>query len=89
MNCPRDQMASSSSADGSVKGTPSWMVIPRVLVAVGSLLPLHVYLEEGKMSGFEEEQPRILAGFSVASPPDSSTSSSWKQAYVSHMKTCT
>lgn len=65
------------------------MVIPRVLVVVGSLLPLHVYLKEGKMSGFEEEPPWILEGFSVASSSDSSMASSWKQAYVSHMKTCT
>lgn len=76
MNCAWDQMASSSSADGPVKGTPSWTVLPPALVAVGSLLPLHVYLREGKTSGFEEESPRILAGFSVALSSDSSTSSS-------------
>lgn len=81
MNCAWDQMASSSSADGPIKGCPSWMVIPRVLVVAGSLLPLAVYLREGKTGGFEEELPQILAGFSVSLPSDSSTSSSslsWK-----------
>lgn len=76
VNCAWDQMASSSSADVPIKGTPSWMVIPWVLVVVGSLLPFDVYLKEGKMSGFEEESPRILAGFSVALSSDSSMSSS-------------
>lgn len=76
MNCAWDQMTSSSSADGPVKGTPGWMVIPRVLVVVGSLLPLDVYLREGKMSGFEEESRWILAGFSIALSSDSSMSSS-------------
>lgn len=56
------------------------MVIPQVLVVVGSLLPLNVYLGEGKMSSFEEESPRILAGFSVASSSASSMPSSTARA---------
>lgn len=91
MNHAWNQIAASSSTDGPVKGSPSWMVIPRVLVVVGSFLLLSVYPRKGKTSGFEEESPQILVGFGVSSSSDSSTSSSslsWKQAHVSHMKAC-
>lgn len=60
------------------------MVIPRVLVVAGSLLPLAVYLGEGKKSGFEEESPRILAGFSVASSSASSMPPSTARAGSKH-----
>ena len=66
VNCAWDQMASSSSAEGPIEGTPSWMVIPWVLLVVGSLLPLNVYLREGKTSGLRRSHLGFLQG--LASP---------------------
>jgi len=45
--------------------------------------------KRGEDEWFEEESPRFLAGFSVTSSSDSSTYSSWKQAYVCRTKLCT